>query len=659
MAYCVLVWCCRLVAARYDDELALWGGEHCRMVESKHPYDDSQIWMLVEEVVFEGAAEIAIAFDERCATEQGYDFVTLYTSPSRTELLPGTERYTGRRGSGNYRTTKNPIVHRGDRVSVFFTSDSSSNDWGFRICLRPSYDQRKAGPTAASPAAAPSTTTSQSPQQALPQEQSQLTMWERHEANKAASSEVQAVRHFFARALYYASLSESVRTPLTFDTPRGADNTYLPNTVYARSMTFPGAECVEVEFDVQSETEFLTDRLQLFRPPAEGRALSSLGESDLLTYTAAGKEYKAVFHGAYSEHPPSGKAGADQNTSGWPKCSLSTDRLLAHFASNGVRGFWGARFVCTPQFPRVFSQGSRFSLVQQECVKEDVFALLRERALTRTPHPFFWLREAEEAIDCYCGLVLANALTEPKARGTLLSAYGSEWLTRLLQDGPVDVQLRLLSGLQAVPLASAKGPVSEELRRQLLAAAVQKLGSSQDEVQALALALLRGGLGGEASGLDMEGVLMECVGPAQDPSLQKEALDRITAIASQPDSASLARLISLGVVDRVKPIIQSADQSLKVAALGAIRRLLRTEEAILDFLDDNGRGFDFVADFLLSDSKDSQLVGLDLTTLMLSKAESEAAIMAHSASSAAALAAPLSPAKPTREPAPLVSQKRR
>lgn len=607
-----------------DDALSTWGGEYSRVLESRHPYPDNQN-NVTEEVVFEGAAELHVAFDERCATETSYDYVTLYTTPTRAEMVPGTERYTGRRNAGNYRMLSNPVVVKGDRVSVCFFSDGGSNDWGYRLCIKPVYSSAAAAPGKQAERHSPRSTEAQEGGAG-----GAMDLWARHEASKAASLEAYEIRCFFARALYYASLSESARAVLTFDTPRGP-NGYSPHCLYTRSLTCPGAVCLEIEFDSSCQTQYMSDRLELLRPPSGGKGVLGPGEGEPLTYSAGGKEYSAVFHGAYSEHPVSaGAAGTTgaHPSSGWPKCGFTTDRLVARFQSRGGRG-WGVRFLCTPTFPRVFEQGGRVLQVQQECGREALFEVLRARALTTTPHSLYWLREAQASVDRYCGLVLANSLSERKARQALLSAHGAEWLCALLRTGPLDVQLRVLASLQGLPLSppSSEGGEDNErkaaaaLRVQLMAVAVQKLGNAQDDIQALALGLLRSALGKDAGSMDLEGVLLACVA-ALNPVVRREALERITAIA-ETDNARLARLFELGVMDRVKPLIQSSDEGLRVAAVGAVRQLLRNEEALLNFLDTHGKGFDFVAKFLASASKESQAVGLDLTSLMLTKAPSE------------------------------------
>ena len=92
-----------------------------RIIECKHPYGNNQL--ATEELVFEGAVGLQLAFDPRSCMEEGCDYITFYTDPSRKTLVPDSEqRYSGKYTSSgkNYPTIEKPLSVKGDRVTVHF-----------------------------------------------------------------------------------------------------------------------------------------------------------------------------------------------------------------------------------------------------------------------------------------------------------------------------------------------------------------------------------------------------------------------------------------------------------------------------------------------------------------------------------------------------------
>ncbi|ETL24524.1 hypothetical protein L916_21469, partial [Phytophthora nicotianae] len=104
-----------------------------RVLESTHPYQDNadQYW----DVSIPGATKIKVIFDRRCKSEAGCDWVRLYKSGSnRTETI-GPDQIGGRGDSENWPGTgdRPPLYIEDDSFEVYFHSDSSNNDWGFKL----------------------------------------------------------------------------------------------------------------------------------------------------------------------------------------------------------------------------------------------------------------------------------------------------------------------------------------------------------------------------------------------------------------------------------------------------------------------------------------------------------------------------------------------
>eukprot|EP00466_Bigelowiella_natans_P015194 jgi/Bigna1/85176/estExt_fgenesh1_pg.C_20373 len=103
-----------------------------KVVESSHPY--KPLTDYYETVRFPGTPYISIYFDEKCATEEYSDFVTIYKDESCTSFWGKERKFSGPAagewpGAGG----RPPLVIPADSFVVHFHSDRSVEDWGFRL----------------------------------------------------------------------------------------------------------------------------------------------------------------------------------------------------------------------------------------------------------------------------------------------------------------------------------------------------------------------------------------------------------------------------------------------------------------------------------------------------------------------------------------------
>ncbi|KAG3168453.1 hypothetical protein C6341_g11314 [Phytophthora cactorum] len=127
----VLVQCLEIM--KNGPQLLPKGRGAVQILESTHPYQDNadQYW----DVSIPGATKIKVIFDRRCKSEAGCDWVRLYKSGSnRTETI-GPDQIGGRGDSENWPGTSDrpPLYIEDDSFEVYFHSDSSNNDWGFKM----------------------------------------------------------------------------------------------------------------------------------------------------------------------------------------------------------------------------------------------------------------------------------------------------------------------------------------------------------------------------------------------------------------------------------------------------------------------------------------------------------------------------------------------
>ena len=103
------------------------------VLESAHPYeDDVDTYECVE---MSGADGLVVTFDPRSRTEKVCDYVRFFKDQSRTGFF-GEESYSGREDNNFPGVAgRPPLVIEGFKVIVYFHSDGSSNDWGYKMTI--------------------------------------------------------------------------------------------------------------------------------------------------------------------------------------------------------------------------------------------------------------------------------------------------------------------------------------------------------------------------------------------------------------------------------------------------------------------------------------------------------------------------------------------
>ncbi|KAG7392669.1 hypothetical protein PHYPSEUDO_015057 [Phytophthora pseudosyringae] len=127
----VLVQCLEILKG--GPQLLPKGRGAVRVLESTHPYQDNadQYW----DVSIPGAKKIKVTFDRRCKSEAGCDWVRFYKSGSNRTDTIGPDQIGGRGDSENWPGIgdRPPLYIEDDSFEVYFHSDSSNNDWGFKL----------------------------------------------------------------------------------------------------------------------------------------------------------------------------------------------------------------------------------------------------------------------------------------------------------------------------------------------------------------------------------------------------------------------------------------------------------------------------------------------------------------------------------------------
>jgi len=102
-----------------------------KVFESKHPYDNNTKQTF--EVSFRGAVKLTIEFDPQSRTETGCDYLVLYKDRSKRERW-GLDKYSGREqwpGCGG----RPPLEIPANSFVVYWYTDGSNNDWGWRFTV--------------------------------------------------------------------------------------------------------------------------------------------------------------------------------------------------------------------------------------------------------------------------------------------------------------------------------------------------------------------------------------------------------------------------------------------------------------------------------------------------------------------------------------------
>ena len=103
--------------------------------ESPHPYLDNQDQYT--HIKFPGAKKIILEFDSQSRTETSCDFIRFYKDENKTTHW-GEEKYHGRDGDANWpgASGRPPLIIPADSCVMYFHSDGSNNDWGYKLTAK-------------------------------------------------------------------------------------------------------------------------------------------------------------------------------------------------------------------------------------------------------------------------------------------------------------------------------------------------------------------------------------------------------------------------------------------------------------------------------------------------------------------------------------------
>lgn len=98
-----------------------------QIIETNHPYADDmrQYW----HIKVPNAFKYSVVFDSQSVTEDGCDYVRFYKGTSRSTVI-GDDKYTGRKWAGL--NSIPPLEITDSEFDIFFYSDGSRTDWGFK-----------------------------------------------------------------------------------------------------------------------------------------------------------------------------------------------------------------------------------------------------------------------------------------------------------------------------------------------------------------------------------------------------------------------------------------------------------------------------------------------------------------------------------------------
>lgn len=104
-------------------------------VETNHPYQDNmdQYW----DVEFKDAESMIVTFDELSATERSNDYVQFFSDRFKSKKY-GSSKYHGSAGEKNWPGVQGapPLKIAASKCVVYFHSDGSRTDWGFRLHVK-------------------------------------------------------------------------------------------------------------------------------------------------------------------------------------------------------------------------------------------------------------------------------------------------------------------------------------------------------------------------------------------------------------------------------------------------------------------------------------------------------------------------------------------
>jgi hypothetical protein len=314
-------------------------------VESPHPYADNMddYWNLD----FPGADEITISFDSQTTTELNYDYLRFYKDDSRTDFW-GEDKYSGGRdgSSANWPGMggRPPLKIPSDKVVVYFHSDGSNNDWGFKLTAKALCILKK-DPPAIPPLVSLSTLAS------------------------IQSSGLKALHHLFQNmpslieplAENIGSLvNRSLRTlpnsslkiepkPLVFESA----HPYSHNANDYEDIRIPGAKSLVITFDPQTRCESGCDYMRFYKDDSHG-------------------EY-------WGENQYTG--GKDNGSHNWPSLQgrppliIPADHCVMHWHTDGSVNDWGWKFFVTPEFEGGSSAGASLDLLNDQLINYTRFLI--------------------------------------------------------------------------------------------------------------------------------------------------------------------------------------------------------------------------------------------------------------------------------------------
>ncbi|KAE9130964.1 hypothetical protein PF007_g4314 [Phytophthora fragariae] len=101
-------------------------------MESSHEYENNMD--ALTELQVPGATRMVITFDPRSRTEVNYDYLTFYKDKSQGEYY-GNQFYSGRDSEHNWPGVGDnpPLIIESDHCFVYFHSDGSNTDWGYKF----------------------------------------------------------------------------------------------------------------------------------------------------------------------------------------------------------------------------------------------------------------------------------------------------------------------------------------------------------------------------------------------------------------------------------------------------------------------------------------------------------------------------------------------
>lgn len=120
-------------SARYFSHLSSKGHTKAypETIETSHPYEHNMD--LYWDVSMDDVDHLLITFDEKSATEDSHDYVMVVSDRKKTKVYG---RYTGAAGARWPGVRgKAPLKVKASKCVLYFHSDGSTNDWGFKVSI--------------------------------------------------------------------------------------------------------------------------------------------------------------------------------------------------------------------------------------------------------------------------------------------------------------------------------------------------------------------------------------------------------------------------------------------------------------------------------------------------------------------------------------------